>query len=63
MKEYMIDVDILLGQIRAALERGDPKSAAELLEALRPADQAGVFDDLEPAEQDFLIPIECRGLR
>ena len=56
MKEYMIDVDILLGQIRAALERGDPKSAAELLEALRPADQAGVFDDLEPAEQDFLIP-------
>jgi magnesium transporter len=56
MKEYMIDVDILLGQIRAALERGDPKSAAELLEALRPADQAGVFDDLEPAEQDFLMP-------
>jgi len=56
MKEYMIDVDILLGQIRAALERGDPKSAAGLLEALRPADQAGVFDDLEPAEQDFLLP-------
>jgi len=46
MKEYMIDVNILLGQIRAALERGDPKSAAELLEALRPADQAVVFDDL-----------------
>ena len=56
MKEYMIDVEILLGQIRAALERGDPKSAAELLEALRPADQAVVFDDLEPAEQDFLLP-------
>jgi len=56
MKEYMIDVDILLGQIRAALERGDPKSAAGLLEALRPADQAVVFDDLEPAEQDFLLP-------
>jgi len=56
MKEYMIDVDVLLAQIRAALERGDPKSATELLEALRPADQAGVFDDLNPAEQDFLIP-------
>ena len=56
MKEYMIDVEILLGQIRAALERGDPKSAAELLEALRPADQAVLFDDLEPAEQDFLLP-------
>lgn len=56
MKEYVIDVEILLGQIRAALERGDPQSAAGLLEALRPADQAGVFDDLEPAEQDSLIP-------
>jgi magnesium transporter len=56
MKEYVIDVDILLGQVRAALERGDPQSAAGLLEALRPADQAGVFDDLEPAEQDSLIP-------
>jgi magnesium transporter len=56
MKEYTIDVDILLGQVRAALERGDPQSAAGLLEALRPADQAGVFDDLEPAEQDYLIP-------
>jgi len=56
MKEYVIDVDVLLGQVRAALERGDPKSATELLEALRPADQAGVFDDLEPAEQDYLLP-------
>lgn len=56
MKEYMIDVDVLLGQVRAALERGDPKSARDLLEALRPADQAGVFDDLEPAEQDYLLP-------
>ena len=56
MKEYVINIDILLDQIRAALERGDPKSATELLEALRPADQAGVFDDLEPDEQDYLIP-------
>ena len=56
MKEYVINVEILLEQIRAALERGDPKSATELLEALRPADQAGVFDDLEPSEQDYLIP-------
>lgn len=56
MKEYVINVDVLLNQVRAALERGDPKSATDLLEALRPADQAGVFDDLEPAEQDFLLP-------
>jgi len=56
MKEYVIDVDILLGQVKAALERGDPKSAAGLLEALRPADQAGVFDDLFPEEQDAIIP-------
>ena len=56
MKEYVINVDVLLDQIRSALERGDPKSATELLEALRPADQAGIFDDLEPAEQDYLLP-------
>ena len=56
MKEYVIDVDILLGQVRAALERGDPRSAAALIEALRPADQAGVFDDLNPEEQDELLP-------
>ena len=56
MKEYVINVDVLLDQVRAALERGDPKSATELLEALRPADQAGIFDDLEPAEQDYLLP-------
>ena len=56
MREYVINVDILLDQVRAALERGDTKSATDLLEALRPADQAGVFDDLEPAEQDYLLP-------
>ena len=56
MKEYVINVDILLGQVRAALERGDPRSAAALIEALRPADQAGVFDDLNPEEQDELLP-------
>ena len=56
MKEYVIDVDVLLREVKAALERGDPKSAAGLLEALRPADQAGVFDDLQPHEQDALLP-------
>jgi magnesium transporter len=55
MKEYVIDVDILLSQVRAALERGDTKSAATLIEALRPADQAGIFDDLKPEEQDKLL--------
>jgi len=56
MKEYVIDVDVLLSQVRAALDRGDVKSAATLIEALKPADQAGIFDDLEPAEQDVLLP-------
>lgn len=56
MKEYVIDVDVLLREVKAALERGDPRSAAGLLEALRPADQAGVFDDLQPHEQDVLLP-------
>lgn len=56
MKEYVIDVDILLKQVRAALERGDTRGAADLIEALRPADQAGLFDDLRPEEQDILLP-------
>lgn len=56
MKEYVIDVDILLSQVRAALERGDTQGAATLIEALRPADQAGIFDDLKPEEQDALLP-------
>ena len=52
----MINVDILLNQVRSALERGDLKSAVGLLEALKPADQANVFDDLQPDEQDKLLP-------
>ena len=56
MREYVIDIEILLSEVRAALERGNPQSAAALLEALRPADQAVVFDDLKPEEQDALIP-------
>lgn len=42
--------------MRSALERGDLKSAVGLLEALKPADQANVFDDLQPEEQDKLLP-------
>lgn len=56
MREYVIDVDVLLREVKASLERGDPHSAATLLEALRPADQAVVFDDLKPEEQDALLP-------
>ena len=56
IKEYVINVDILLNQVRNALERGDLKSAVGLLEALKPADQANVFDDLQPDEQDKLLP-------
>ncbi len=56
MKTYVIDVDVLLTQVRNALERGDLKSAVGLLEALKPADQANVFDDLQPEEQDKILP-------
>ena len=52
----MINVDVLLNQVRSALERGDLKSAVGLLEALKPADQANVFDDLQPEEQDKILP-------
>ena len=56
IKEYVINVDVLLNQVRSALERGDLKSAVGLLEALKPADQANVFDDLQPEEQDKILP-------
>ena len=57
MTVYEIDVDTLLVQVKDLLEHGDPKSAAILLEGLRPADQAGVFDDLNPEEQT----LSCRS--
>ena len=50
------DVDIILEQVRKALDREDWNQAVSLVEALRPPDQADVFGELPPGKQDVLLP-------
>jgi magnesium transporter len=50
------DVDNILDQVREALAREDWTQAVALVEALRPPDQADVFGELPPSEQDELLP-------
>ena len=45
-----------LAQIRTALESKDIATASSIIEALRPADQADVFSDLDDDEQVRLLP-------
>jgi magnesium transporter len=45
-----------LEQLRKALERDDLASAANIIEAMRPADQADLFAELEEAQQHALLP-------
>jgi magnesium transporter len=52
----LIDIDAILAQVRTALAEGDWDKAADLVEALRPPDQADVFGELPPSEQDQLLP-------
>ena len=51
-----VDVDAILEQVREALAGGDWNQAVALVEALRPPDQADLFSDLPPTEQDQLLP-------
>ncbi len=51
-----IDIETVLEQVRAALDAGDWKRAAALIEALRPPDQADIFEELPPDKQDELLP-------
>jgi len=53
--EQVILEDVL-AQLRHALESNDLDTASSLLEALRPADQADVFWDLNEEEQNALLP-------
>jgi len=46
----------ILAQIEAALEREDLTSAIQILEALRPADQAEVFEELDAQDRVSLLP-------
>ena len=51
-----VTLDHVLTQMRAALESDDLATASSIIEALRPADQADVFYDLEEHEQNKLLP-------
>ncbi len=51
-----VDVDVIVEQVRLALASGQWDDAVALVEALRPPDQADLFSDLPPAEQDQLLP-------
>ena len=51
-----VDVDTALEQVREALSKGDWSQAVALVEALRPPDQADLFGELPPTEQDQLLP-------
>ncbi|MCK4473092.1 MAG: hypothetical protein KAW49_15025, partial [Anaerolineae bacterium] len=52
----LVDVDSTLVQVREALAEEDWNQAVALVEALRPPDQADVFGELPPTEQDQLLP-------
>jgi len=51
-----LHVDAVLEQVREALAEGDWTRAAALVEELRPPDQADLFSDLPPSDQDQLLP-------
>lgn len=49
-------LDDVLAQVCAALEENDLATASSVIEALRPADQAEVFSDLDDEQQNILLP-------
>lgn len=51
-----VDIDLILSQVRAALAAGEWDRAVALIESLRPPDQADLFGELPPEEQDALLP-------
>ncbi|MBC7225844.1 MAG: magnesium transporter [Thermoflexales bacterium] len=51
-----VDIDLILNQVRAALAAGEWDRAVALIESLRPPDQADLFSELPPEEQDALLP-------
>jgi len=52
----IIDIDTILERVREALAKEDWDRAVALVEALRPPDQADLFGELPPTEQDQLLP-------
>jgi len=51
-----VDTDAILENVNRALSAGDWDRAVNLIEALRPPDQAEVFSDLPAPDQDELLP-------
>ncbi|MCB0156392.1 MAG: magnesium transporter, partial [Anaerolineae bacterium] len=51
-----IVMEDVLSQMRAALQSNDLSTASSIIEALRPADQAEVFSDLDDQDQATLLP-------
>jgi len=49
-------LDAVLARVRAALEQDDLTSAVEIIESLRPADQADLFSELDDEDQVTLLP-------
>jgi magnesium transporter len=49
------DLAAVLNDVKQAIEQGEWDRAAALLEGLRPPDQAEVFGELAPEEQDHLL--------
>jgi len=49
-------LDDVLAQLRATLERDDVAGALAIIEALRPADQADLFAELDDEDQVALLP-------
>lgn len=49
-------VDTILLHVRESLEHSDVPEAIRIIEALLPADQADVFEEVEPERQGILLP-------
>lgn len=49
-------LDAVLARVRAALEHDDLTSAVEIIESLRPADQADLFAELDDKDRVALLP-------
>jgi len=53
----VLNIDIVLEEIRNALSEGDWDRVTSLLESLRRSDQAEIFSDLPPEQQQEILPL------
>lgn len=50
------DTQTILAQVQEALEKNDLNHAIQILQSLKPADQAEIFEDLDDEDQVSLLP-------